>query len=736
MINYNFEISGLVQGVGFRPFVYSLAIRYGLKGEIYNDDEGVKLSLYGKEKALLSFEKALFAELVPLARIDELRKFKGDKVFDELNIIASRSAQKAAAILPDFAICKECEREFYDRSNPRYLYPFINCTNCGPRFSIIKSLPYDRINTTMNEFKMCESCESEYKNPLDRRYHAQPISCPKCGPKFMLKDKVGKILTQNEDSIKQATQLIKDGKILAIKGLGGFHLVCDAHNQNAINALRLRKHRPHKPFAIMCKNLQNVKELAEISSKEEELLTSNLKPIVLLKAKPNSTLAPSIAPNLNRLGIMLAFSGIHLALFEYLDTNIVATSANISGEPVIYNEAELLYKLGDVIDFYLDHDRQIYSPSDDSIAFTVQEEINFTRTSRGLNPYFFHSNFNKKGAFLALGAELKNQFAIYHNGQIMISPYIGDLKNVATFDRFLNVLNLFVKTYELKFDHVICDLHPHFLNTKWAKEQGFTLSAIQHHYAHLLAVMFEHNLPKDGEYIGFCFDGTGYGEDGKIWGGEVLKIDQNGYKRLYCFDEFKLIGGENSIKNIYQIAYSIILKYDLEDEAREFLSKFDAKRLLALKTAHNVTNIHTSSLGRVFDAFASVILGLESISYEAQSGMELDKFYDESLDYSYKFEIKNGVINFKNAFKSALKDDAKHAVTGFINAIADLVTQVSKEGKKDVLLSGGVFQNSTLLSRVIRNLKDKNINFYHCSKFCDNDTNIALGQIYYLLSKI
>ena len=733
--SFRYEIKGLVQGVGFRPFVYTLADKFKLVGEIYNDDEGVKLNFSGEEASFLAFEKELYEKLPALARIDELHKFKIDKIYEKLEIIASKSATKQAPILPDYALCDDCLREFYDPTNPRYKYPFINCTNCGPRFSIIKALPYDRANTTMNEFKMCEFCESEYKDPLNRRYHAEPISCPNCGPKLYLKDKFGKVLASENEAAKEAARLINEGKILAIKGLGGFHLVCDATNEAAVCELRVRKHRPSKPFALMSKNLQNARKIAQISDAEAKLLSSNLKPIVLLEAKDGSNIAKSVAPNLNKLGVMLAFSGIHLLLFDHLEHDIIATSANISGEVVIKDESELREKLGDVIDFYLDHDREIYSPSDDSIAFCVGDEIIFTRTSRGLNPNFIHTNFKQKGTFLALGAELKSSFCIYKDGLLMVSPYIGDLKNVATFDRFKDIFTLFETTYDLKIDKVIADLHPNFLNTKWAKDQGFELIHLQHHYAHLLSVIFENDLP-DKEYLGFCFDGTGYAEDGKIWGGEVFRLDKNSHKRVYHFDEFSLFGGENSIKNIYLIAYSIILKYGLEDEGRKFLVNFDEKVLRNFKMMEQkgLNLVKTSSVGRIFDAFGAIICGISHSSFEGESGMRLEALYDKNLDACYKFSLNDGVIGFKDAFKSALKDEPRVAATAFINGMADIIFEISKNEKKEILLSGGVFQNKTLLELIYKKFTKANLKFYINKKFCSNDSNVNLGQIYYYLS--
>ena len=733
--SFRYEIKGLVQGVGFRPFVYTLAHKFALVGEIYNDDEGVKLNFSGEEASFLAFEKELYEKLPALARIDELKKFKIDQIYEKLEIIASKSATKQAPILPDYALCDDCLREFYDPTNPRYKYPFINCTNCGPRFSIIKALPYDRANTTMNEFKMCKFCGGEYKDPLNRRYHAEPISCPNCGPKLYLKDKFGKVLASKNEAAKEAARLINEGKILAIKGLGGFHLVCDATNEAAVCELRARKHRPSKPFALMSKNLQNARKIAQISEAEAKLLSSNLKPIVLLEAKNGSNIAKSVAPNLNKLGVMLAFSGIHLLLFDHLEHDIIATSANISGEVVIKDESELREKLGEVIDFYLDHDREIYSPSDDSIAFCVGDEIIFTRTSRGLNPNFIHTNFKQKGTFLALGAELKSSFCIYKDGLLMLSPYIGDLKNVATFDRFKDIFTLFETTYDLKIDKVIADLHPNFLNTKWAKDQGFELVHLQHHYAHLLSVIFENDLP-DKEYLGFCFDGTGYAEDGKIWGGEVFRLDKKGFKRVYHFDEFSLFGGENSIKNIYLIAYSIILKYQLEDEGHKFLGNFDEKVLRNFKMMEQkgLNLVKTSSVGRIFDAFGAIICGIFHSSFEGESGMRFEALYDKNLDACYKFSLNDGVIGFKDAFKSALKDEPRVAATAFINGMADIIFEISKSVKKEILLSGGVFQNKTLLELIYKKFTKVNLKFYINKKFCSNDSNVNLGQIYYYLS--
>ncbi|MBR2156658.1 MAG: carbamoyltransferase HypF, partial [Campylobacter sp.] len=471
--------------------------------------------------------------------------------------------------------------------------------NCGPRLSIIQNLPYDRSNTTMSKFKMCEFCENEYKNPLNRRYHAEPTACQKCGPSLFLKDINGKIVEQGENAVTKLCEILARGEIVAIKGLGGFHIMCDATNENAVLNLRIRKNRPNKPFAVMCKDYGMAEKFAKFCESEKELLNSQIKPIVLVEKRALAlsklssnkvaklkkqglgyqtgeiisqnllNLAEAVAPNLGKVGIFLANTGIHLLIFEYFNRPLIATSANISGEPIIFDEANLRQKLGKVIDFYLDNDREIIAPSDDSVGFVVQNSAqciteiteqnsqnitqNFTqflRTSRGLNPQIYKSKFDIKGSFLALGAEMKNQFAIYKDGQIFISPYIGDLKNIATNQRFFELLEIFIKTYDLKFDAVIGDLHPNFLHSKHFENLGFKVVKFQHHFAHLVANLADNDLLGSGKkYLGFSFDGTGYGEDGTIWGGEVLEFDEFEFERVLHFDEFALIGGESSIKN-------------------------------------------------------------------------------------------------------------------------------------------------------------------------------------------
>ncbi len=1250
-----------------------------------------------EEEILKIFEQRLRSEAPPLCRIDKIiRTDLNTQYFTDFKITQSKEGRKFNPILPDFAICDQCKKEFYDPQNPRFHYPFINCTDCGPRLSIIAALPYDRANTTMRAFEMCEFCRSEYTDPLTRRYHAEPISCPHCGPQLFLCGTGGEILSSGEDAIARTAELLWRGQIGAIKGMGGFHIVCDATNERAVRMLRTLKKRPSKPFAIMCRDAAQAGRAANLSTEEEALIDCNVKPIVILKKrefvwrteagfaadfgtqnlkaqsknpispkfageqeesaqgqgsalqnlrncaaqnfstqnigvcaeqgglhsaqifsktarrnftcdasvaggsrsaenelgrvsngsgsqyaaknfnspqaegelklrhtanelnlhaadsqdsqcaakKPDSWLATdesisqnsanmqglrhaananlqstdanssllqvageleprqtinepnlqlaadnrnsqcaayesglqqtlnsqgssltqlhttdargahsdsegdfvrlpasfsaifgastifiaqSVAPNLNKIGIFLANTGVHLLLFEYFDRPIVATSANISGEPIIFNAEELREKLGGVISFYLDNDREILTPSDDSIAFLPQFEarasapaskttrslskisaplptctemknsaqnsilaqnfvtnsataqtliapqnfngnstdglnfessqrpsdtdtncdvVNFTsktscdgtklaplknqndanfvaeakpvcetksacaagianlaneanftspvnfanvakptssanlasytnlsaeadaldhalflRTSRGMNPKIFPSKFRLKGTFLALGAELKNQFAIYKDGQIFISPYIGDLKNVATNERFFALLDMFVRAYELKFDAVIADLHPQFSHTRFFEQRGYPVVRYQHHFAHLVSNLAQNELLSSGKkYLGFCFDGTGYGTDGTIWGGEVMIFDPRGYRRVAKFDEIALIGGENAIKNIYKLALTLVFKFNAKDAAREFLAKFSASEVANLeKIAPRA--VRSSSLGRLFDAFAAVICDLRAVSFDGEAGMRLENLYTRGCEQSYKFRLKKAgenfiqnaarfasqqrsaddlrhetqrkagqgglnvqnnsdaknscelrgdfkeladdaasknelrlaaqniaegsgkknessaansinqasalnlinsksknassadqspqnracapsfedecyVIDYKEAFLQALRDEPHLAATKFINAIANFIAEFAEGFGLEVALSGGVFQNATLLNLTCAKLRERGIKFHLNRAVPCNDSGIAYGQLAAYLSEI
>ena len=705
-----------------RPFIYNLALSLGLKGQVYNDDSGVQISICGSAADCESFLSRLKKNPPPLARIDEIICENSSEIFDDFRILSSQQAQKIAPILSDFAICADCEAEFRDPKNRRYHHAFINCTHCGPRFSIISSLPYDRKNTSMTEFKMCASCEREYNDPLNRRFHAQPTCCPNCGPKAFLKDLKGQILASNESAFSTCAELLEQGKIIAIKGLGGFHLCCDGSNIKAINELRKRKNRPAKPLAIMCENEQMASALADFTKGEKKLLNSQLRPIVL--AKKSQVLKPklsqAIAPNIDKIGVFLAPTSFNLLLFYYFKKPIIATSANLSGEPIITSSHELCAKLNSVADFVLDHNRQILNPSDDSVVFYSEslELAQYIRTSRGLRPsivpFGIPNNISPNSripsenllnsripsenskipsensqpkytpltphkTILALGSELKNTFGIYYKGNIFLSPYIGDLKNIATKERFDALLATFKRTYELEFTEIIADLHPHFSHTKDFEKSGQNIKKLAHHKAHIYSVMCENNLPLNADIIGFAFDGTGYGEDFKIWGGEVFgTCESKGLKRLYHFDNFAMIGSQNAIKNIYFLAFALLRKYELS--APSFFGRFNQNQLKRLEIGLKAASVQTSSLGRIFDAVASIVLGLDSVSYDAQAPMELEALYDSSLDVCYEFSVSGEIISLEAVLKSILAESLPSvAATGFINGIAALIAKIAKK---------------------------------------------------------
>ncbi|MCI6579104.1 MAG: Sua5/YciO/YrdC/YwlC family protein, partial [Campylobacter sp.] len=608
---------------------------------------------------------------------------------------------------------------------------------------------------------------------------AQPTCCPNCGPKAFLKDLKGQILASNESAFSTCAELLEQGKIIAIKGLGGFHLCCDGSNAKAINELRQRKNRPAKPLAIMCENEQMASALADFTKGEKKLLNSQLRPIVL--AKKSQVLKPklsqAIAPNIDKIGVFLAPTSFNLLLFYYFKKPIIATSANLSGEPIITSSHELCAKLNSVADFVLDHNRQILNPSDDSVAFYSEslELAQYIRTSRGLRPSIVpfeipnnispnsripsenskipsenskipseNSRISSENSripkytphtphktILALGSELKNTFGIYHEGNIFLSPYIGDLKNIATKQRFDALLATFKRTYELEFTEIIADLHPHFSHTKDFESQN--LKKLAHHKAHIYSVMCENNLPLNADIIGFAFDGTGYGEDFKIWGGEVFGVcDSKGLKRLYHFDNFAMIGSQNAIKNIYFLAFALLRKYELS--APSFFGRFNENQLKRLEIGLKAACVQTSSLGRIFDAVASIVLGLDSVSYDAQAPMELEALYDPSLDICYEFSVSGEIISLEAVLKSILAENLPSvAATGFINGIAALIAKIAKKHEKSVVLGGGCFANKALLEQTITLLKAQNTPYYLPKNLPAGDESIALGQLYYAL---
>jgi len=716
-LRYRFVINGIVQGVGFRPTVYKLAKSLNLKGFVLNSSNGVIIEIEGENKD--KFLDELLNSLPPLAKIEKIDFFELPlKNYKDFEIQYSIDNIKTTSISPDMSVCDECLKEMRDFKNRRYLYPFINCTNCGPRYTIIENIPYDRVNTSMKKFKMCENCKKEYENPLDRRFHAEPISCYDCGPKLIVKQKVKSekfeevVFNKEIDKIKFIADKIKEGNIVAIKGLGGFHLVCDATNEKAVISLRKRKNRPLKPFAMMFKDIDMIEKYAFLSDEEKELITSKERPIVIVKKKKE---LKAVADNIDRYGVFLPYTPLHYILFDFLNFPIVATSANISDEPIIRDGKELIEKLGSVVDFILDNNRDIINACDDSVMQVVNKKPLFMRLSRGFAPKSFYINKKTAPTILALGANQKNTISLFKDNKVILSPHIGDLKTLGSVEYFERTINTFRRLYEFQEDIIICDKHPYYESTKWALSQKKEVIKLQHHFSHALSVMFEQNL--EGEFLAFIFDGTGYGDDGSIWGGEVFKVTKSSYERIHYIKPFKLIGGEKGIKNPSNYAVSLID----EELAKSFKNYEIVKKLI------NGPFPITSSMGRVFDAVAFLGGFIEKNEYEGFSGLRVEKFYNENIKDFIDIKIEKE-LDFKEVFNFAYlnRGNLNLISSVFINSIVNLVVKISKEYKLPVILSGGVFQNKTLLGKIL-----ENIDVYYNREIPINDGGISLGQVAY-----
>ena len=719
---FGFKIFGQVQGVGFRPFVYKIANELKLSGFVKNSENGVDLELEGKIPQIEEFMNILNSKrLPPLAHIDKIEKVEIDALYrEQFEIIHSSSSvnngSKVALVIPDMAICKEC---FLDINSPYklkyYDYFATTCTNCGPRYSIIQTVPYDRENTSMSKFKMCDSCEDEYTDPLKRRYHAQPISCHDCGPTL-------------SDTIENTAGHIKNGKIVAIKGLGGFHIVCDATNDEIIKKLRQYKNRPTKPLAIMCKDLQQVKLLASTSTKEQELLASKEAPIVILKKDADAKLkiSESVAPNIDRIGCFLPYTALHHLLFKQLQNPIVATSANLGSEPIIIDAQDIKEKLP-FVDFVLDFDRDIVNGVDDSLVQEVNGNTQMLRLSRGYAPKVIKLPYKSEKKILAVGANAKNAIAFVIEDSIIISPHIGDLGSLKAFEFFERTIETFKRFYDFEPDVIVHDMHPNYETTKWAKAQGKELVEVQHHLAHIYACKAEFGL--SGEYLGFSFDGTGYGSDKKLWGGEIFVGDE----RKYSFKPLKLLGGEKAIKEPRRVALSMLFdNYSLDEVLSldaEVIKSFKQSEIKILHQSHtkNLNAPLSSSVGRLFDAIASFSNLLQFQTYEGEAGLICEQNYNQDVRDAYEYNIDNGIIDIEFDFFD------KDLVSKFINSLAQIVIDISKQEKMEVVLSGGVFQSKTLLELVASGLEEEKIKHYYQRETAINDGGIALGQAYYLL---
>ena len=711
MIRKYFLIKGVVQGVGFRPFIYKLASGSGLNGFVKNSGVGVEVELQGCIEGLNDFEKALKQELPPLASIDtiESKYIKvnlNDKKFEIIK--SDKSGEVSTLISPDIATCIECLEDINNKGRFENYFA-TNCTNCGPRYSIIRRLPYDRLNTSMSKFQMCEKCKKDYENPLNRRYHAQPIACNNCGAKL-------------NNSLKNTADAIKNGKIVAIKGTGGFHIVCDARDDKTLKRLREFKNRPTKPFAIMCKDVELVRTLAKVDYKENELLSSKERPIVVLNKIKKTLLSELIAPNIDKVGCLLPYTPLHHILFKYIDFPIVATSANLGGEPIIIDGDVLKNKLP-FVDMFLDFDRDIINGIDDSVVQVIDGDIQTLRLARGYAPKVIKLPFKTDKKILALGANDKNTISLAFKDSVIISPHIGDLNSLESFDFFKRTLESFYGFYNFVADVIVHDKHPNYETTNWAKQQDLKLLEVGHHLAHIYACKAEYGLETD--CIGFSFDGTGFGDDGELWGGEVFI----GESRKYFFKPIKLLGGEKAIKEPRRIALSMLFDMYTLDEVKkldiECVNEFsdDNIELLYQSYLKNLNAPASSSVGRLFDAISSFGGLLQVQSYEGEAGLICESNYKADIVDSFEYNITDGIIDIKYDFFD------ENIISKFINTLVQIILDISKKENLDVILSGGVFQNKTLLELLICEFKRAGIKYYFQRNTPINDGGISLGQI-------
>jgi hydrogenase maturation protein HypF len=744
------RVRGVVQGVGFRPFVYRLAHQYNLSGWVRNTSGSVDIEVEGAGKAVRSFLTDLKDKAPPMARIEDIKAtFHPSKGYTGFQIEPSLSREgQYQLVSPDIATCKDCQREIFSAEDRRFRYPFTNCTNCGPRFTLIEDIPYDRPKTTMRKFQMCPRCQHEYDDPLDRRFHAQPNACPDCGPALELADNDGN-LAVSKNVIKKASQLLKDGKILAVKGLGGFQMACDATSGEAVKTLRDRKRRPSKPLAVMMADIKEIERHCLVSEEEKKLLESPQCPIVLLRWKPGSDIAESVAPGLKYLGVMLPYTPLHHLLLKEAALPLVMTSGNLSEEPIAKDNDEALRRLKGIADYFLMHNRDIYARYDDSVYMVEEGQPVALRRARGYAPYPIFLPFKAK-QILACGAEDKNTFCLTRDEHAFLSQHIGDMENEETLEHFENTINLYKKLFRIEPEIIAYDMHPDYLSTKYAIEAGASSSVklvpVQHHHAHIAACLAENGV-KD-RVIGVAFDGTGYGADSTIWGGEFLLADCKDFRRVGHFEYMPLPGGVAAIKKPYRLALSYL--YTLLGDGFSLaglpLAGLDPAEIEIIKKQlrQKINSPLASSAGRLFDAVSALVGVRWEIDYEAQAAIELEMLAPGKTDkkgaYPFSIDVEGGmrVVRLKELL-AAVVDDVRNEVPvpeislRFHHTVAEIVAEMCKlvadDSKiKRVALSGGVFQNRLLLKLASAALTREGFEVLTHRLVPANDGGISLGQ--------
>jgi len=743
-------VRGVVQGVGFRPFVYRLATEMGLTGWVCNSNRGVEIELDGPVGQLSHFINRLETETPPLASIQYLETSFCDPAgyVDFVVRESPATGEKSVLVLPDMGTCSNCLNEIFDPNDRRYRYPFANCTNCGPRFSIVESLPYDRARTTMKGFAMCEECRAEYEDPRNRRFHAQPNACPTCGPHLELWDASGKMLAGYDDAMQEAGEVVRKGGILALKGLGGFQLLVDASNDDAVRRLRRRKAREEKPLALMYSDLDSIKHDCEITETEKRLLQSPQAPIVLVRRRPiqnkaNPEIAPSVAPGNPYLGVMLPYTPLHHLLMRNLGFPVVATSGNITDEPICIDEHEALKRLGNIADMFLVHNRPIARQMDDSVVQIVNGHVQVLRNARGYAPSSITLKKPVKSC-LAVGAHLKNSAAVANNNQAFLSQHVGDLETPQAYRALDQTIKSLSGLYDHRPEISACDLHPDYASTKYAAELGLPLIKVQHHHAHVLSCMADNEI--EGPVLGVAWDGTGLGTDGTIWGGEFLLVEDNSICRKAYLRTFPLPGGEAAVREPRRAAIGILYEifgrglFDMTDLSPLAAFTDNEKKILRQMLGGKVNCPVCSSAGRLFDAVASILNICHRNIYNGQAAMMLSFTAEEARSeevYSFTLLESDGIfiVDWEPMIRCLINDLENHKslasiAAKFHNTLTEMiVTAAERIGMEKVVLTGGCFQNRYLAERTIRRLESKGFMPYQHRRIPPNDGGIALGQI-------
>ena len=715
-----------------------------LTGRVRNNVNGVLIDVEGTALAIQRFVNEIGSHPPPLSQIDsiECKENLPPAGYPDFLILESSSAgDRALPVSADFGTCGECVRELFDQRNRRYRYPFINCTNCGPRFTIVEDVPYDRARTTMRHFKMCHECRTEYEDPLDRRFHAEPIACATCGPRIYLRDHGQEL--RGADVISYAQELLRAGKILAIKGIGGYHLACDARSNEAVNRLRQRKYREDKPFALMGRTIDVVRQHCSVSEVEAKVLLSSNRPIVLLERKAGCSLPESIAPNVKTLGFMLPYAPLHYLLMEKMADPLVMTSANVSDEPICYSDEDARLRLANIADYFLFHDREINIRTDDSVVRVFDEKEVMVRRSRGYAPAPVRTSFSVSRPILACGAELKSTFCLARDHNAYLSHHIGDLENFETLMSFKEGISHFQQLYGIEPELVAYDLHPDYLSTKYAQAlDGPEKIGVQHHHAHIASCMADNAI--DGEVIGIAMDGLGFGLDGKLWGGEFLLADFMTAERVAHLSYMPLAGGAKAVREPWRLA-AVYLHQAFGNGCTllklDFNSRLTPRKWASLRSmvAAGVNSPETSSMGRLFDAMAGLLCLRDTVNYEGQAAIELESIADHDVTEFYEFLISGSEISALTVIKGVVRDlldGVSHAeISGkFHLSVANLILRMAQRIKAEhglnrVALSGGVFQNMLLLKHVCALLRAAGFEVFTHRRVPTNDGGISLGQV-------